>query len=448
VHLMSSGIRNSAYQTFLSGNMSLDYCNDKCPELHKYPYPAHLGTDTLERWSDTWHGHDEDLLDSDIANSHFYEFCGVYPSSFVALRSQWHEYEVHLLQTSTTNVPSSRGYSDLVSPRRVLTQRSSGDTSSMPESERLFLGEIEVPADWGEEELYRFISEKWDTGGKSGAPLYFSRNSQLLFKMMDDEEFEFLSTLVIQYKDYCISNPNSLLLRIAGLYQIRMRPVQNLFSFIVMYNAAPFNGVFCKYDLKGSTSGRRERPKETELLPFDSDNGDSDEVEDMHMWKEQWAGEGTLLDLDFIQDIEAGRVVELSLTDKQKLMHQLANDVEFLASQHVMDYSLLLSRGEYDGQNLPAGFHELHVMASSSRSRECYYFSLIDISQKYTMKKAAEHFAKVHILRRGDYQVSSTSPGRYAKRFLERLNMYMEPELPSTDPFIQRLDSTDWKRYD
>ena len=43
------------------------------------------------------------------------------------------------------------------------------------------------------------------------------------------------------------------LLRIAGLYQIRMRPEQDIFSFLIMYNCAPSAHVWARYDLKATS---------------------------------------------------------------------------------------------------------------------------------------------------------------------------------------------------
>ena len=84
---------------------------------------------------------------------------------------------------------------------------------------------------------------------------------------------------------------------------------------------------------------------------------------------------GTLLDLDFIQDSdEFDRPVEVSLADKEALMEQLFDDIEFFAANRVMDYSMLLCRGTYVGE-LPTGVHRLQILASASAVLAAYLLS-------------------------------------------------------------------------
>lgn len=256
--------------------------------------------------------------------------------------------------------------------------------------------------------------------------------------MVDDEELAFLSSYIQEYRDHCLKHDNSMLLRIAGLYRIQMHRFQRVYSFLVMYNAAPFPS-FCKYDLKGSTSGRRERK-----MPEQNTMNDTSLTS-------QWDGKGqpgTLLDLDFEQDSnEFGRPVEVQLVDKEAMMEQIWLDVHFFASMNVMDYSMLLCRGKCGVNEKPRGVHPLHAVAST-REGECFYFSFIDISQRYTPKKAWETFAKVKVLCKDRYSVSSSPAGYYGKRFVERMNMYIKPELPAEHPFMKRHNSFKWNQYD
>ena len=265
--------------------------------------------------------------------------------------------------------------------------------------------------------------------------------------MVDPEELEFLDSLVDDYRQHFIKFQNSLLLRVAGLYKIRLRPIQHIFSFLVMYNTAPFKGIFVKYDLKGSVNGRRERPADVKKNDNTIDS--------------QWTGpgqfSGTLLDLDYIQDCEEfGRPVEVSLEDKEAFMEQVWHDVHFLAQHRVMDYSMLVCRGMVKGDQPPAAMHALHVLKGSRDNRfprpkdpagysEYFVFSFIDISQEYTSKKAWEHFAKVSVLRKGKYRVSSSPPGYYGKRFVERMNEYILPKLPDDSDFMRRHHQFDWE---
>ena len=278
--------------------------------------------------------------------------------------------------------------------------------------------------------------------------------------MIDSAELTFLGSFVDQYQQHCKKYPDSLVLRIAGLYKIKMKPVQDYFDFLVMMNAAPYNDIFCKYDLKGSTNGRRERDDSIQKDTSDSLTRQWDnQGKHMNSFASVELSDvaGTLLDLDFIQDSdEFDRPVEVSLADKEALMEQLFDDIEFFAANRVMDYSLLLCRGTYVGK-LPIGVHRLQILASASaemqqrgleQERECFYFSFIDISQEFTKKKAMEQFAKVSLLRKDRYAVSSSPPGYYAKRFYERMNLYIKPVLPDDHLMMVRHYLHDWRQYD
>ena len=111
-----------------------------------------------------------------------------------------------------------------------------------------------------------FNQEKWKTGGKSGAPLYFSNDNQAavqllpadqllptatnhchllpltvvtwqcVIKIIDESELAFLASFAPAYRstqpcwhhlelpvcrEYMLQQPTSLLLRVAGLYQVQ-----------------------------------------------------------------------------------------------------------------------------------------------------------------------------------------------------------------------------------
>ena len=62
---------------------------------------------------------------------------------------------------------------------------------------------------------------------------------------------------------------------------------------------------------------------------------------------------------------------------------------------------------DYDGQSI----HSLPVAT--------YYVGLVDLFQKYNIKKKAERFWKTDIRQLDPNGVSVTDPDRYASRFLE-----------------------------
>lgn len=127
---------------------------------------------------------------------------------------------------------------------------------------------------------------------------------------------------------------------------------------------------------------------------------------------------------------------------------------------------------------LPTHYHSLHCLKSKVEG-ECFYFAFLDISQgadnashtnfildqasrwlmvinyymrlaEYTIGKWMERCWKVGFLRKPRYAVSTSPPGYYAHRFVERMNKYILPELQSDLEFeparpgeLQRVSSAD-----
>merc|ERR1712086_346240 len=249
-------------------------------------------------------------------------------------------------------------------------------------------------------------------------------------------------------REYMLQQPTSLLVRVAGLYQIQMRPAQDVFAFMVMFNVAPSKDVFCKYDLKGSTYKRTERSSDQHIKDKSSLTSQWDPNTKHHQYS------GVLLDLDFEEDShEFERPVIVSLQDKEKLLAQILQDVKFLAQHRVMDYSMLLCRAKCAASaELPASFHDLHCLRSASEDDdlkdECYFFSFLDITQEWIASKAMERYAKVYLLRGGKKAVSSAPPGYFAKRFVDRMNEYIHPRLDDKHPIMQEIALEDWRKYD
>lgn len=90
-----------------------------------------------------------------------------------------------------------------------------------------------------------------------------------------------------------------------------------------------------KYDLKGSSAGRAEmKPTEWHTICEKEKNDGFCSICDLP----------TLLDNDYRieQSYELG--IRIRLEDKKALMKQILRDCVFLASENIMDYSLLVGR--------------------------------------------------------------------------------------------------------
>ena len=63
--------------------------------------------------------------------------------------------------------------------------------------------------------------EKFNIGGKSGAPLYFSHDMKFVIKAVPADEYDFVSSFMEPYVDYMIREPDSLIMRVHGLHATR-----------------------------------------------------------------------------------------------------------------------------------------------------------------------------------------------------------------------------------
>ena len=102
------------------------------------------------------------------------------------------------------------------------------------------------------------------------------------------------------------------------------------------------------------------------------------------------------MDLNFVDDF-AGIPVTLDKTNKLHFEQAIFNDTMFLASQNIIDYSLL-------------------VLLSPAKGR--YVMGIIDYTEQYTFNKAIEYRWKKRLLRD---QPTITEADSYGERFREHL---------------------------
>lgn len=89
--------------------------------------------------------------------------------------------------------------------------------------------------------------------GKSGSSMFYSYDMKYVVKEVYEEELQFFVPKVADYCSYILSNPNSLIVRIFGLFTINFINSSKKFHFVVMENLLPFElipNIDC-YDLKG-----------------------------------------------------------------------------------------------------------------------------------------------------------------------------------------------------
>lgn len=167
------------------------------------------------------------------------------------------------------------------------------------------------------------------TEGKSGSFFYFTRDFRYIVKTVTSSEEKFLQKIAYRYYQYMHEHRDSVIVRLFGLHKVRLAREQRFITVVVMdnlfYNEHMLR-MHERYDLKGSTVGRKVL-KGGELQQFKK----------------------TLKDLDLKKKIAVG------VESKAQLMEQLKQDVAFLSSLKIMDYSLLLGVHRHSHDNRRSG---------------------------------------------------------------------------------------------
>ena len=189
------------------------------------------------------------------------------------------------------------------------------------------------------------------TEGKSGSFFYFTRDFRYIIKTVTPSEEQFLQRIAYRYYKYMSDHQDSVIVRLFGLHKVRLARGQHYIRVLVMdnlfYNEQRLR-MHERYDLKGSTVGRRVL-KGKESLP----------------------SKKTMKDLDLKKSIKIGREA------KAHLMEQLKQDVAFLSSLKIMDYSLLLGIHGHSHDNRRSGPIE----------KECGDdFTVVDMTHSLTLR--------------------------------------------------------------
>ena len=91
--------------------------------------------------------------------------------------------------------------------------------------------------------------------GRSGSMFYFSHDGKFMCKTVCDEEFGAMRDMLRQYHRYVLSHPDTLLMRILGLFELQHDSKTH--KLVVVANV--FNSslpIHQRFDIKGSTYKR------------------------------------------------------------------------------------------------------------------------------------------------------------------------------------------------
>merc|ERR1719234_1099130 len=246
--------------------------------------------------------------------------------------------------------------------------------------------------------------------GASGEHLYLTSDDKFFLKTVSSKEAEFLQKILPGLYKNLQQNPHTLLTKYYGMFAYQAG--QKKIRLVVMKNLFP-SGVkmHLKFDLKGSTHGRKASAKErAKKSP-------------------------TFKDLDFLDMVPEGFQIEPETYTA--LMSTIERDCSLLESNNNMDYSLLLGvhnldkakreleRSDQEKKSLfqlnstatHSTFQNGIPATNSKGERLLIYIGIIDILQYYRLFKKIEHSSK-SVITDGD-TVSVVEPGFYAQRFKE-----------------------------
>ena len=160
-------------------------------------------------------------------------------------------------------------------------------------------------------------------GGKSPSFFFFTDDKKFMIKTLKKSEKDILlqKGFLEDYFLYISKNPNSLLMKIFGIFELELGP-NRFVDFLITENMIrqDFPRIFRCFDLKGSTYGR-----ETKMEIGESKNG---------------SGLKTLKDKNFIKIFKEG--IEIDPSEKMALFSQMQRDSELLKKNNLIDYSVFL----------------------------------------------------------------------------------------------------------
>jgi len=161
----------------------------------------------------------------------------------------------------------------------------------------------------GDFKLLEFISNS-----KSGQFFFFSHNSQFIIKTMTRTESIFLRKILPAYYTYVSQQPDTLLPKFYGMH--RVKSSKQKIYFLIQQNVffCDVDDIHEQYDLKGSTQGRRTT-------------------------KDERKRGAILKDLDWT---DAGKNIKIGPQRAKLFKDQLKRDTQWLRTQKIMDYSLLV----------------------------------------------------------------------------------------------------------
>ncbi|KAG6597789.1 phosphatidylinositol-4-phosphate 5 kinase-like protein [Phytophthora cinnamomi] len=262
--------------------------------------------------------------------------------------------------------------------------------------------------------------------GRSGAFMFYTSDESLIVKTMSPEECAFLRKMAPNYEAYMTSNPDTLLTRFYGCHSVSL--YGKMYYFVVMGNLfADTDVVHHRYDIKGSWVDRNAK------VPSVGDKTACRYCNASYTFgstKNQECGDGmNFHEPDIVlKDNDLMTKIRIDPATAHRIYDQIHKDSDFLCSQGIMDYSLLMGiqSSEYfvDTSQLPQARRDLLFTqpATSVAGPSLYHFGIIDFLQQWTLEKKMERFYKTFVKRKDPEGVSALPPKPYKFRFQQKMS--------------------------
>ena len=289
--------------------------------------------------------------------------------------------------------------------------------------------------------------------GASGAFLCFSRDSKYVIKTASYGDIETLQDILPAYVRHLRSNPDSLICKFYAC--IKMKLYTHTLYFLVMENIFQTQlRIDSRYDLKGSwvnrsakTTGQKMYCRHCQKINYGNRLRNQTLCRSSPTNRHQYNVVLKDNDLHYKLSLQPEYAARLSST--------LKADVRFLASQGIMDYSLLVGvheqTFEVDRQQLSLSedmltprrksmsedptMHESYVpppvpfyrsdqggiVPARYQGPAVFYVGLIDVLQRWNMTKRLERWAKVNLKCQDAAGISAAPPLYYRQRFEENV---------------------------
>lgn len=238
---------------------------------------------------------------------------------------------------------------------------------------------------------YNFGVNEFDVGtfyyynpsirGNSSSLIFFTSDFRFAIKTINRNEFDTLLRITDDYFNYVNDDPDTLLVKIFGCYEIIYN--NQSVTFIIMKNIFNTLSVSDIYDLKGYGVLR----KTNKLIKKDK----------------EWISENNKI-----------------MTKEQNLIDQIKKDTSFLRDLNIMDYSLVISINTsicnkfFTSVNLKEihSINDVNIIYDGD-----YSLGIIDILTSYNHVKKCEHWFNYFCLCTN--KKSCINSEEYNKRFIE-----------------------------